>query len=225
MCKYAKWVVSSKTLNPNHPKKTPNFGGKIPQIPNPNFTPLILMQATSYTAPNSHHLQRPWKSPGPHFTTRKVNPNKLQNRFKTLTFTNSLRTSLDYEPEEGIDKGSRPGLRPISLGRLPVVIRRSGRVSRYFWDGNCLQLVRVDGGASFFSFDFDDGFRKLFRILGSAVRDFFIPKQVNENYMYYVKWKFLHRVFSSALQVLATQVTELCISVFYFYFLLLNFWV
>jgi hypothetical protein len=144
-----------------------------------------------------------------------VTPNKLKNRFKTLTFTDSLRTSLDYEPEEGIDKGSRPGLRPTSQGRLPVVIRRSGRVSRYFWDGNYLQLVCVDGGASFFSSDFDDGFRKLFTILGSAVRDFFIPKQVNGNYMYYVKWKFLHRVFSSALQVLATQVTELSITIFF----------
>jgi hypothetical protein len=201
--------VSSKTLNPNHPKKkTPNFGGKISQNPNPNFTPLILMQTAPYTAPNSHHLPLPWKSPGTHFTTRKVTPNKLLNRFKTLTFTNSLRTSLDYEPEEGIDNGPRPGLRPTSLGRLPVAIRRSGRVSRYFWDGNCLQLVRVDGGASLFSFDFDDGFRELFRIIGLAVRDFFIPKQVNGNYMYYVKWKFLHRVFSSALQVLATQVIE-----------------
>uniref|UniRef100_A0A2N9GY57 Uncharacterized protein n=1 Tax=Fagus sylvatica TaxID=28930 RepID=A0A2N9GY57_FAGSY len=89
-----------------------------------------------------------------------------------------------------------------------------------------LQLVRVDGGASSFSFnfndgfrkmfklggalsfsfDFDDGFRKMFRLCGSAFRDFFIPKQVSGNYMDYVKWKFLHRVFNLALQVLATQV-------------------
>ncbi|GMY24712.1 protein root UVB sensitive 4 [Fagus crenata] len=71
------------------------------------------------------------------------------------------------------------------LGRLLVVMR--------------LQLVRVDGGASSFSFDFDDGFRKMFRLCGLAFRDFFIPKQVSGNYMDYVKWKFLHRVFSSAL--------------------------
>ncbi|GMY19347.1 protein root UVB sensitive 4-like, partial [Fagus crenata] len=88
-----------------------------------------------------------------------------------------------------------------------------------------LQLVRVDGGASSFSFDFDDGFRKMFRLggassflfdfndgfrkmfrlCGSAFRDFFILKQVSGNYMDYVKWKFLQRVFSLALQVLATQ--------------------
>ncbi|XP_054824695.1 protein root UVB sensitive 4 isoform X2 [Prosopis cineraria] len=35
--------------------------------------------------------------------------------------------------------------------------------------------------------------------------DFLIPQQVADSYMDYVKWKFLHRVFSSALQVLATQ--------------------
>ncbi|KAF5463884.1 hypothetical protein F2P56_014011 [Juglans regia] len=161
------------------------------------------MQSTSYTAPNSHHFSLPWKSPEHHFTTRKSTPFKPKSRFKTLSLTNSLRPSLDYEPEESIDKGPGPVI--ASPGRLPVVIRKSGRVSRYFWDGNCLQLVRVDGGASSFSFDFDDGFRKFFKILASAVRDFFIPKQVSESYMDYVKWKFLHRVFSSALQVLATQ--------------------
>ncbi|KFK32734.1 hypothetical protein AALP_AA6G282000 [Arabis alpina] len=49
------------------------------------------------------------------------------------------------------------------------------------------------------------GFLKLIRVSSSAAKDFFIPKQVNDNYISYVKWKFLHRVFSSALQVLATQ--------------------
>nr|POF12623.1 protein root uvb sensitive 4 [Quercus suber] len=38
-----------------------------------------------------------------------------------------------------------------------------------------------------------------------AVQDFFITKQVSGNYMDYVKWKLLHRVFSLAFQVLATQ--------------------
>ncbi|KAK7840169.1 protein root uvb sensitive 4 [Quercus suber] len=45
----------------------------------------------------------------------------------------------------------------------------------------------------------------MFRLCSSAVQDFFITKQVSGNYMDYVKWKLLHRVFSSALQVLATQ--------------------
>ena len=34
------------------------------------------------------------------------------------------------------------------------------------------------GDASSFSFDFDDGFRKMFRLCGSAFRDFFIPNQI-----------------------------------------------
>ncbi|XP_075653426.1 protein root UVB sensitive 4-like isoform X1 [Castanea sativa] len=168
------------------------------------------MQSTFYTAPNSHHFQLPWKSPEPNFTARKSIPQKPQNRFKTLTLTNSLSIPLGYESEEGIDHvppvpGPRPRPEPASPGRLPVVIRRSDEVCRYFWDGSRLQLVCVDGSGSSFSFDFDDGFRKMFRLCGSAVRDFFIPKQVSENYMDYVKWKLLHRVFSSALQVLATQ--------------------
>ena len=47
---------------------------------------------------------------------------------------------------------------------------------------------------------------KVVEVSSLAVRNLFIPKQVSENYKGYVKWKFLHRVFSSALQVLATQV-------------------
>ena len=75
------------------------------------------------------------------------------------------------------------------------------------WDGVSLQLVGVDGGASSVSFDFDDGFRTMYRACGLAVKGFFIPKNVSEHYVLYVKWKFLHRVFSSALQVIATQVS------------------
>ncbi|KAI9165560.1 hypothetical protein LWI28_016279 [Acer negundo] len=157
------------------------------------------MQSTLNPTSNSRQFQFPWKSPkSPDFFSKTL---KFVPK-KTLFFTcNSLRTSINYEPGESLDEGPKP----TGHTKLPVVVRGSGRVSRYFWDGNCLQLVNVDGGALSFSFDFDDGFRKLFRICSLSVRDFFIPKQVSENYMGYVKWKFLHRVFSSALQVLATQ--------------------
>lgn len=82
------------------------------------------------------------------------------------------------------------------------MVRGPTEVSRFFWSGNCLQeAVTVDGargrgrGADV---DFAD---RLVR----AVWGFFIPRRVAGNYVEYVKWKLLHRVFSSALQVLATQ--------------------
>lgn len=99
--------------------------------------------------------------------------------------------------------------------RLPFVIKRSGRVSRYFLKGDSLELVCVDedddddDSTSFSALGLDDGIWKLIRLSSSAAKDFFIPKQVNDNYISYVKWKFLHRVFSSALQVLATQVKDI----------------
>ncbi|GLT39065.1 hypothetical protein SLA2020_132730 [Shorea laevis] len=138
----------------------------------------------------------------PSWRTQKGSFSKTQKlRFKTLTLSNSLRTRIDYKPEEDFDDG----IGPIKPAWLPVVIRKSGKVSRYFWDGNCVQLVSVDGGTSSLNLDFSDGFQELFRVSSLVFRNFFIPKQVRENYIGYVKWKFLHRVFSSALQVLATQ--------------------
>lgn len=64
--------------------------------------------------------------------------------------------------------------------------------------------MSFDGNSSNL-WDFEDGYRKLFRICASGVRNFFLPREISGNYLEYVKWKFLHRVFSSALQVLATQ--------------------
>ncbi|CBI34939.3 unnamed protein product, partial [Vitis vinifera] len=152
---------------------------------------IILMQSTLYIPSDSYCFscprQAPFKLRRPQFLT------------KTLGSSNSLKTSCEHE-FEGVDG-------PISTARLPVVIRRWGRVSQYLWNGSesRLQLVRVDGGASSLCLNFDDGLNNLFALCSSAVRDFFIPQKVSGNYMDYVKWKFLHRVFSSALQVLATQ--------------------
>ena len=73
-----------------------------------------------------------------------------------------------------------------------------------------MELLCVDeeeDDSTSFCLGLDDGFWKLIRLTSSAAKDFFLPKQVSDNYISYVKWKFLHRVFSSALQVLATQVT------------------
>lgn len=159
------------------------------------------MQSALHTA-TTHRHSLSWKLPETYPIAKESIPSSRKLFFKPVTAYSSLRTSVDCESDGGVEKGPRP-LSPV---RLPFVIRSPAKVSRYFWDGDCLQLVSVDGGASSFEFDFDNGFRKLFGICSFAVRDFLIPQQVAENYMDYVKWKFLHRVFSSALQVLATQV-------------------
>lgn len=118
---------------------------------------------------------------------------------------NSLKTSFQFDFEE---EKLRKELKPTTPTLLPVVIRQSDGVSRYFWDGNDLKLVSIDGKPfSLNNFDdLGDGYRRLFRSCGLGVRNFLFPREINENYLQYVKWKFLHRVFSSALQVLATQV-------------------
>ncbi|XP_043711579.1 protein root UVB sensitive 4 isoform X2 [Telopea speciosissima] len=115
---------------------------------------------------------------------------------KISTSSNSLKTSYGYD----FDRGEGPA----TAERLPVVIHKCGRSSRYSWDGTHLQLVSFGADTSD-CFTFDDWFRNFLHFCSSGVRNFLIPRQVHENYMDYVKWKFLHRVFSSALQVLATQ--------------------
>ncbi|CAN0911881.1 Protein root UVB sensitive 4 [Linum grandiflorum] len=163
------------------------------------------MQSALFSSASSRQLCFPWKSDEFH-------QKPFSQKLKFPTSTSSLRTSINYGPEEGVDKGPS-GKESISgavyPSKLPVAVRKSGRVSRYIWDGSCLSLESVDGGgggrAAALQFDFEDGFRSLFRDCSLAVKDVFVPKRVSDNYMQYVKWKLLHRVFSSALQVLATQ--------------------
>ncbi|KAE8707067.1 Protein root UVB sensitive 4 [Hibiscus syriacus] len=154
------------------------------------------MQSTIYYKPSSsHNFQYPWKSSkNPACKTFKAS-------LKSPSLASSLRSQITYELEGGVNND---GIESSNPTKLPVVIRRYGKVSRYFWDGNRVQLLSVDGGGSSgasFCFNLD----KVVEASSLAVRNFFIPKQVSENYTGYVKWKFLHRVFSSALQVLATQ--------------------
>ncbi|KAL0430322.1 UNVERIFIED_CONTAM: protein root UVB sensitive 4 [Sesamum radiatum] len=137
---------------------------------------------------------------------------KPKNSLKSLALSSSLNTSFnfnhEYQEEEKLKPTNLNDKNPKNFN-LPVVIRHSDTVSRCFWDGKELKLVSVDGSNAFslwdFSLDYEDGMRKLGRVSGAAVRNFFLPREVGGNYLEYVKWKFLHRVFSSALQVLATQ--------------------
>ncbi|PSR88013.1 Protein root UVB sensitive like [Actinidia chinensis var. chinensis] len=177
------------------------------------------MQSTLYIPSNSlPNFHSPWKLPKTHsLSPSQTTPVNSSPSLKPLTLSKSLKTSLDCEFKdeklENLDE-------PTSPLRLPVVIRRPGSVSRYLWDGNELNLVSVDGNALSFSrenfcLDFEDGFRRLVQICGSRVRNFFLPREVSGNYLEYVKWKFLHRVFSSAVQVLATQAMFRAIGVGY----------
>jgi hypothetical protein len=138
-----------------------------------------------------------WNLYNTHPTTKQSIPSYQNLIFRKVQVFSSLRTSLDCVSSDG---GVEGGLQPI---RLPFVVRSSTKVTRFFWNGSCLDLVTVGGGGGSADEENDDG---LLRLFGCIVRDFFIPREVSENYMDYVKWKLLHRVFSSALQVLATQV-------------------
>ncbi|GAB4848918.1 hypothetical protein Ancab_003730 [Ancistrocladus abbreviatus] len=156
-------------------------------------------------------LQIPSDSPAIRFPLKSLFPNKIslstlchpqpKFSFKVASLSNSLKSSYNSEFQQFFKDKEQS----ISKSLLPVVVSKDGRVSRYFWNGSSLELIHVDGIASKSCLDFDYGFGKLLRICASGLRDFFIPKQVNGNYIDYVKWKFLHRVFSSTLQVLATQ--------------------
>ncbi|KAG8367044.1 hypothetical protein BUALT_Bualt16G0031500 [Buddleja alternifolia] len=146
-------------------------------------------------------------------TPKTLKPIKPKTSLKPSSLSNSLNTSFNFnhgfcKQDENLNAHHLFDEMHESFN-LPVVVRHSGAVSRYFWDGNELKLVSVDGINAIslrdLTVDFGDGVRKLGRVCGAAVRNFFLPREVSANYLEYVKWKFLHRVFSSALQVLATQ--------------------
>ncbi|KAG9455065.1 hypothetical protein H6P81_007969 [Aristolochia fimbriata] len=114
--------------------------------------------------------------------------------------SNFLKSSYQYEIKEineicGDEKAQRV---------LPIVIHKSDRTSRYVMDGARLKLVPCEAEVSNY-IGLGDEFRHFFTISSLAVVNFFVPRQVQRNYMGYVRWKFVHRVFSSTLQVLATQ--------------------
>lgn len=163
----------------------------------------------------NYHLSWPQRHRIPIIRTAKNLHSK--SPYKPLIISNSLKTSFNSHKDfhfreenfKNPENGEEEEENQFGVSyRLPIVVRNSSSVLRYFWDRNQLKLVALDGNSfSLWDFcsDFDDGFRKLVRICASALRNFFLPREVSPNYLEYVKWKFLHRVSSSALQVLATQ--------------------
>ncbi|XP_075474568.1 protein root UVB sensitive 4-like isoform X1 [Primulina tabacum] len=178
-----------------------------------NHTMFILMEATIQIHPNSrpHHCK--WNPPhslnmpSPKIPKPTIPKTSLKSLILPKTsLTTSFSCSHDFH--ENFHSCRLNDEVPETLD-FPFVVRHSGTVSRYVWDRREQKLVSVNGinGFRFWDFfiDYEDGVRKLGRFCWSAVRNFFLPREVSENYLEYVKWKFLHRVFSSALQVLATQ--------------------
>ncbi|XP_019105781.2 protein root UVB sensitive 4 isoform X3 [Beta vulgaris subsp. vulgaris] len=166
------------------------------------------MQSSSTISLNSQSLQFSWKPSLPrNFSLQTFNSNPT-SQFKTFSLFTSFKTLPNSDSQQPIIKKNQS----LSKTDLPVVIRRNGKDFKYFWDGNSLELVCVDDEIPTTLFEsFEEGIKKFLTV----VRDFFIPKQVTENYIEYVKWKFLHRVFSSSLQVLATQAMFRAIGVGY----------
>ncbi|XP_071915426.1 protein root UVB sensitive 4-like [Coffea arabica] len=169
------------------------------------------------TSINSTHCHHSWAS-SPNAKISLIEPAKTVKPItlvKPLRVVSSLKSSFnfhkdfDFEKEDHQNhKNQQEQEQPTNSYHLPIVIRSSGSASRYFWDGNGLKLVSIhENSFSLWDFclDFDDAVRRLVRICNSALRNFFLPREVSGNYLEYVKWKLLHRVFSSALQVLATQ--------------------
>ncbi|XP_073288879.1 protein root UVB sensitive 4-like isoform X2 [Primulina huaijiensis] len=163
-----------------------------------------LMEATIYTPSNSrlHHCK--WDPP---LSLNMPKP-KIPKPTKPKTSLKPLIFICSNEFHEKLHSCRLSDELPETCG-FPFVVRHSGTVSRYVWDRRELKLVSVDGINGFcfrdYFVDYEDGVRKLGKFCWSALRNFFLPREVSENYLEYVKWKFLHRVFSSALQVLATQ--------------------
>ncbi|KAF6155748.1 hypothetical protein GIB67_007395 [Kingdonia uniflora] len=148
------------------------------------------MQSSLYS-PSETFFQHqiPWK------TSTLLNP-KPQSLFFKNPKPHNPKPSNSLKTSSSAFVSNRGGEEPPTLLNLPVAIHsRSGKVFRYLWDGTNLQLVNLNGVSSnWLTFNYK-----------TAIWDFFIPRRVNENYLNYVKWKFFHRIFSSALQVLATQ--------------------
>ncbi|XP_074296577.1 protein root UVB sensitive 4-like [Silene latifolia] len=157
------------------------------------------MPSSSISIPSSssQFLQIPSKP--------KKNPN-YSPKFKIFSLSLTSPESEFQLPFTKLNNSS-----PKSI--LPIIIKRNGKDYRFYYDGNSLELVCDDypnGSISLFN-GFENGFRKFVGI----VADFFIPKNVSHSYIDYVKWRFLHRVFSSGLQVLATQAMFRAIGVGY----------
>ncbi|MQL75033.1 hypothetical protein Taro_007398 [Colocasia esculenta] len=164
------------------------------------------MQFSSHLQSRSYRFQIPWEGPRAPRTRLFCAHNPGPTSKSKLLFPSRNSTSSGHSGVWwGFKVGEAHGGEERKPLLLPLVIQTSGRASRYVWDGEQLRLVDFDRGLSQRSEIVGDGFSRLFQMSCSALRELFVPRHVQENYMGYLRWKFLHRIFSSSLQVLATQ--------------------
>ncbi|KAH9301488.1 hypothetical protein KI387_013071, partial [Taxus chinensis] len=94
---------------------------------------------------------------------------------------------------------------------LPILVHKKGVSLQYAWNGQCF-LSEKDlktREAKSLKHSLKDYVRRA-RL---SISSLFVPDQVPSNYMNYLKWKFVHRIFSSAIQVQATQAMLLAIGI------------
>lgn len=164
------------------------------------------MQSVSHLGPRTHRRRVPWEGPRAPadrpFGSQgsRVEKSSLAFPLESPTASDPPRLSCEFKVGDG-NGGGEP--KPLLL---PVVVQRSGRSSRCAWDGTTLALVDFEREPPEGLELVDGGLARLVQTSTLAIRGLFVPRHVQENYMGYLRWKFLHRLFSSSLQVLATQV-------------------
>ncbi|KAL3682008.1 hypothetical protein R1sor_000030 [Riccia sorocarpa] len=105
----------------------------------------------------------------------------------------------------------------LETQKLPIYFHKDGQEFQYAWDGRSFFLEPLEPLDSNLAGEvspkdpefYQLGARRILRTL----RRTFIPEQVRPHYISYMKWKCLHRVLSSILQVQCTQAMLLAIGV------------
>lgn len=125
------------------------------------------------------------------------------NEWRPIPQLNSA-SDMQFEETEKRENGKK------CVKRLPVFAHKGGRRLQYAWDGRHLQVLND----KYCSSSDSDRSRKV-RLhgwlencvdrMGESLKAIFVPEHVSSNYNEYLRWKCLHRIFSSALQVQCTQ--------------------
>ncbi|XP_006851816.2 protein root UVB sensitive 4 isoform X1 [Amborella trichopoda] len=150
-------------------------------------------------------VQKPWVHTSNHLLPK---PHQLKlNQWKLRIRKPMVSLSKDPGLSSGFWSESYEREEEHEFIHLPVVFHQGSRVSQYTWDGKHIKLVgfHEEGLNCIGSLCLGRVFGNWVEMMNCSARKLFVPQKVQENYMGYLKWKLLHRVFSSALKVVATQ--------------------